>query len=302
MSDSHKDDVDFRHRAEGDYPILSQRGTASNRQWRAVADEAGTFLQLLAKLEQTATDALERERFEEQIVASLTRLAVRSSSLCDVIEKTFGVATGEGGVATDKGGTGRQSGGPAADPFVESLSRGKGAARQIEALLQNFSISSEQMTEEISTHLTSLDIASRSRGPDSTRRLRSAAHEAATAMTGYADELAINIPPFRRSVASIGETFTALRPWLKENQPDKRVAESLRAPLGELKQPVGQAIKSTSTFHDRIAEPKGVTRELTRARSRLARLLLTLLESLWEFEVLRIEFLSRFEAGSYPAR
>jgi ABC-type transporter Mla subunit MlaD len=300
MADSHKDEVDPNRQADGGYPILSQQGTATNRQWRAVAEETGTYLQLLEKLEHTAPDAAGRRQLEEQMVASLSRLATRSSFLCEAVEKTFETATRDGKTTTNKGKGSNQLKQPEEDPFTKSLSQGKAATKQIGALLQTLSIASERMTEEISTYLARLEKESRGKGSVALRRLRSAAHDAATAMTSYTEELARNIPPLRRRVTSISETFTTLSPWLKENQPDKRVVDSLIAPLGELKEPVGESIKSTSAFHDSIAEPKGITRELTRARSRLARMLLSLLELLWEFEVLRIEFLGRLEARAYP--
>ncbi len=71
------------------YPILALPGVIGNRYWSELAEEAQTYLELLRKLERTATDAVEREALEDEMIASLSHLAMHSSVLYDSVDEAI---------------------------------------------------------------------------------------------------------------------------------------------------------------------------------------------------------------------
>ena len=66
-------------------PIINLPGVPSVRIWQELAEETRVYLELIERLETLPLDAAEREELENQLVDSLTHIAVHSGALHDQV-------------------------------------------------------------------------------------------------------------------------------------------------------------------------------------------------------------------------
>ena len=71
------------------YPVLTLPGVVGNLIWRELAEEASVYTDLLQRLEHTPLDAPERENLEDEILSSLSHLAVHSAVLYKSVDQAI---------------------------------------------------------------------------------------------------------------------------------------------------------------------------------------------------------------------
>lgn len=254
----------------------------ANAYWEELAREAETYLTLLRKLERMPVGSSKRERCEDEMVSCLSHLAVHSAvlyrSVDEVIERLSDgddATIDELGLESDEP---EEAEAGLRDPFSEA----EQAVERLNLLLRKLSATATRMGSELGGHAERVTAANEA---GSTQGARPAVNEASSTIDAYAADLGTDIPELRRSVARLSGSIMEFVGWLRENhQGDAEARESLIRAITTLRAAMPETYRQTDGLRRVVEDLPKATRDLARARNRLTKKLVAVLDTFEELE------------------